>query len=528
MLSATRSTAMRRERLAAEHVPYTAHVSAEVVKTSSGDYIQAFRLGGASFESADDEQLNGWHERLNVLWRNLASPQVALWTHLIRRPERAAPTTAEGPGFAHLLKARYRERLAGETLMANDLYIALCYRPTSGLASGAISRLLMRSRLAPADGELADALDSCAKLAQVLHASLARYEPEPLRIYCWNDTCCSALLEYLALLINGEWRRVPLPRSPLRHVLVTTRLLFGTEAIEYRMPTTSRVGAMLAIKEYPTPSAVGMFNRLLSAPFPLVLTQSFTFLSRAAGQALLQRQYVRMVNAGDFAREISDRYKVAVDLAVHEPPAGGDPRNFHAHLLTTTREVTPTGLGAKTGIDMELRERRRRGLPDHRQEYISLRERWATLTNDALREAHIDARIDHRSLAAQGIDREPRPSIPLMHLKMEQRGLHSQVAERLRAKYRDTVAHRLERQAGREGQDDALRERQSARSAAVATVARTDVEEIRRRAREAWLQLRTQESQTSAQSSDRDQGSEREAREHDAAAAKSSQDDFAL
>ena len=236
----------------------------------------------------------------------------------------------------------------------------------------------------------------------------------------------------------------------------------------------------------------------------------------------------RVALARAFSREIADRYRVAVDLAVHEPPAGGDPRNFHAHLLTTTREVTPAGLGAKAGIDMDLRERRRRGLPDHRQEYIRLRERWATLTNDALREANIDARIDHRSLAAQGLDREPRPSIPLMHLKMEQRGLHSQVAEGLRAKYRERVARRLERQAGREGQDDVLRERQAARSGAVATAASADVEEIRRRAREAWLQLRSREPQPNAQSSDRDQGSEREAREHDTASAKSPQDDFAL
>src|SRR5215813_14028022 len=117
MLSVTRSTAIRRERLAAEHIPYTAHVSAEVVKTSSGDYIQAFRLGGASFESADDEQLNGWHERLNVLWRNLASPHIALWTHLIRRPESGALTAPAGGGFAHSLSTRYRERLARETLM---------------------------------------------------------------------------------------------------------------------------------------------------------------------------------------------------------------------------------------------------------------------------------------------------------------------------------------------------------------------------------------------------------------------------
>ncbi|HEV2287291.1 MAG TPA: hypothetical protein VGR80_14705, partial [Steroidobacteraceae bacterium] len=69
----------------------------------------------------------------------------------------------------------------------------------------------------------------------------------------------------------------------------------------YRMPCGSRVGAMLGIKEYPTPSVAGMFNRLLSAPFALVMTHSFTFLSRAAAQGLLQRQFHRMANAGDFA-----------------------------------------------------------------------------------------------------------------------------------------------------------------------------------------------------------------------------------
>jgi type IV secretion system protein VirB4 len=335
---ASRSAASRRERPAAEHVPYTAHVSDGVVKTSFGDYIQAFRLGGASFESADDEQLNAWHERLNVLWRNLASPHVALWTHLIRRPERPAWATPVGHDFGHILSARYGERLAGATLMVNDLYLALCYRPAAGLASGVISRLLMRSRMAPADGELVDALDSCAKLAQAVRASLARYEPEPLRTYRWGDTWCSSLLEYLALLINGEWRRVPLPVGPLSHALVTTRLLFGTEAIEYRMPAGTRVGAMLAIKEYPTPSVVGMYNRLLSAPFPLVLTQSFAFLSRAAGQALLQRQYFRMINAGDFAVSQAAELKEALDALTSNDFVMGD-HHFSLQVLADLQET---------------------------------------------------------------------------------------------------------------------------------------------------------------------------------------------
>jgi type IV secretion system protein VirB4 len=313
VLSGGRAQRLRRERVAAEYIPYTAHVADAVVKTGAGDYVLAFRLGGASFESADDETLNSWHERLNVLWRNLASPNIAVWTHLVRRPLRAPPPVAAGEGFAALLAARYRERLAGEAMMVNELYLALCYRPVAGLAVGLASRLLARTQAASAAAELSDALDNCAKLAQTVHAALARYEPEALGTYRCGPYWCSSLVEYLALLVNGERRRVPLPQGPLAEALVTTRLLFGSEAIEYRLPARTRVAAMLGIKEYPTPSSVGMFNRLLSAPFALVLTQSFSFLSRAAGQALLQRQHVRFTNAGDFAVSQAAQLKQALD-----------------------------------------------------------------------------------------------------------------------------------------------------------------------------------------------------------------------
>jgi len=289
VLSTRRASALRRERTAAQRIPYTAHVADRVVTTASGDYLQAFRLGGASFESADDEQLNSWHERLNVLWRNLASPNIALWTHVVRRPERACVPVTAGCGFVDILTARYRERLAGETLMVNELYLAVLYRAAAGLAAGMLSKALTRTRSVSPGLERADALDACAKLGQMARASLARYEPEPLGTYRCGNRWCSSLLEYLGLLINGEWRRVPLPAGPLSEGLATTRLLFGTETIEYRTPCATRAGAVLGIKEYPTPSVVGMYNRLLSASFPLVLTQSFCFLSEGSAPAWPQR-----------------------------------------------------------------------------------------------------------------------------------------------------------------------------------------------------------------------------------------------
>ena len=155
----------------------------------------------------------------------------------------------------------------------------------------------------------------------------------------------------------------------------------------------------------------------------------------------------RVALARAFSQEVSDHYKVAVDLAVHEPRPSGDPRNHHAHLLMTTREVSPAGLGAKAGLELSTHDRTKLGLPSSSQEFTAIRERWATITNEALAEANIEARVDHRSLAEQGIDREPRPHIPFAAYKIERAGKHSEVAEGIRADYNARVQARQEQQA---------------------------------------------------------------------------------
>ena len=148
--------------------------------------------------------------------------------------------------------------------------------------------------------------------------------------------------------------------------------------------------------------------------------------------------------ARDFSRELTQRYGAALDLAVHAPRAhpGSDPRNFHAHLLATTREVTEQGFGAKTAIDLNSETRFARGLRSGRDELLFLRERWASVANGALHEAGLEVRIDHRTLAAQGINREPQPHMPAAAVHLERRGYLSYVGERLRAQYAARVAAR--------------------------------------------------------------------------------------
>ncbi|MFX8685114.1 hypothetical protein ABTM63_20275, partial [Acinetobacter baumannii] len=78
--------------------------------------------------------------------RNIASPQVALWTHIVRRRERTLLPRERVEHFSDVLEAKYAARLAGETLMVNELFVAVIYRPLAGMATGTVSRLVSNVR----------------------------------------------------------------------------------------------------------------------------------------------------------------------------------------------------------------------------------------------------------------------------------------------------------------------------------------------------------------------------------------------
>lgn len=149
--------------------------------------------------------------------------------------------------------------------------------------------------------------------------------------------------------------------------------------------------------------------------------------------------------ARSFARELSDKYLCAVDLAIHRPRPGADPRNHHAHLLMTLREVSPNGFGRRTSLELGGRERYQLGIPGtSRNEYLELRSRWAELVNQALQSAGLTERVDHRSLEHRGIDREPTMSVPEKVFYAERRlNGPSAAGDEIRARHRERVEARL-------------------------------------------------------------------------------------
>ena len=141
-----------------------------------------------------------------------------------------------------------------------------------------------------------------------------------------------------------------------------------------------------------------------------------------------------------FARELADKYQIAVDVAIHAPGTRGDQRNHHAHILTSTNKVQGHGFGNKAR-ELDFVAHNMAGKVGQANEIDLVRERWEQLANQALEKAGQEARIDHRSLEDQGIyDRAPTVHLGSDATAIKRRGGVSTIEERAKEQAAEFMA----------------------------------------------------------------------------------------
>ena len=116
---------------------------------------------------------------------------------------------------------------------------------------------------------------------------------------------------------------------------------------------------------------------------------------------------------------------MVADIVIHDKGAG----NPHAHVLLTTRDITPEGFGLKR---RDWNPAFAKGQVKDKDKIIDFRASWAEYANAALEKNGIQERIDHRSFAEREIQ-----LIPTIHegphvRAMEERGIDTEVGQKNR------------------------------------------------------------------------------------------------
>ena len=136
----------------------------------------------------------------------------------------------------------------------------------------------------------------------------------------------------------------------------------------------------------------------------------------------------RKTLAHKFAQTLADRYGTIADCAIHQPTQkeidrGADPRNFHAHILFTTRTASLDDnneiiLTDKADIELSDTKRHKLGMERVSVEIKEVRQLWEQLANEKLAEHKHDL-IDCRSYADQGKEIEPQLKMGSVATKLE-------------------------------------------------------------------------------------------------------------
>lgn len=143
-------------------------------------------------------------------------------------------------------------------------------------------------------------------------------------------------------------------------------------------------------------------------------------------------EVTRKALAHNFAQSLADKFGVITDCAIHQPTdkeieKGADARNFHAHIMLTTRkaELDANGkiqLTGKSDCELSDTDRKKFGLSRAKDEVKEIRELWETLANAKLEEQN-HLLIDSRSYKSQGIGLRAQIKLGKDATHMERKGI---------------------------------------------------------------------------------------------------------
>ena len=287
-----------------EFIPFSTHVSPSVLKTTGGDYLLVWHLGGLPFVGREEWEIEHRHNTFNRMLQTLRAPDfvnVAFWVHDVRRKRRIKDNSQFDQAFNQQMSDAYFEALSSQKIMQNELYLTMIYRP---VVTG--KRFVEKSTsTTQLQSEQDQAIGKIQELAGNVEAVLKDYSPYRLGMYeASNGIVFSETLEFFGYLLNRIDEPVPVLQSPVHSYLPVSRHMFSDKTGDFIINTPSganHFGAILNVKEFTDGTYPGILNGLKYLDFDYVITHSFSPMGRQDALKVLDRTKGMMISSGDKA-----------------------------------------------------------------------------------------------------------------------------------------------------------------------------------------------------------------------------------
>lgn len=308
------------ETSASTYIPYKSFWNSNTLLLKDNSMLRVIKVKGFSFETADDEDIDIKKQARNNLMKGMASGNLVLWFHTIRRRREAFPDGEMTNIFTKKVNDEWKARHNGDRCFINEHYITIIRKEdTAGLAKIAALAKKIRNK---ADTEAAgrDLKESFSELEEITNRvinGLSAYGPELLDISETPDGVFSEICKFLGSIVNcgytQNYRFVP---YGVDRYLPLNRIYFGQKNFEVRFPFETKYGGIVSVKEYRPATNAGMLDGFLQLPFEFIISQSFQFVNRMIAISSMQLQQRRLIQAEDVAVSQIHEIDEALDAAM--------------------------------------------------------------------------------------------------------------------------------------------------------------------------------------------------------------------
>ena len=307
----------KRERRLAKSVPWCAPIKDGITLLGDSSVVAVYKVEGTAWETAEPDDIEYLHARLNMTWRSVARDDLIL-TILQCRGEANPDDDLSGEfrtPFAARLDHRYREGLYDHMLYANSTLLCIQVRPARPAGDWVGDRMDKRRTAKQADAP-ADRVRRLEVAMALIASNLARYNPTLLNVVQRGRALYSEAAEAIVFAATGMWRPVPVTTGFMGAAMFNERIIFGKETIEIRGPGTTQFAAMLGMGNYPSNFWPGMFGHLHATEYRHTVMHSFRCMSSTEGHEVLTRKQNKLLHAGDkAASQATELHQAADDLA---------------------------------------------------------------------------------------------------------------------------------------------------------------------------------------------------------------------
>ena len=367
-----RNKVMSKEYPTKGFIPYLYHLDENTIYTKKGHLVQVIKLGGFSFETADDDDVDIKKNIRNFLFKGMADPCINLYFHIIRRKQdvySGASNSIDMPdGFASYLDQKWVQNHQNHKGFLNELYITISYKVKKGINISFIDNLFSKKEARNSENEsMIEGFEQLQEATNRVINSLRQYNPEILGIAERYNQKYSEVAEFFSTIVScGNSSNILLGGNELDRSISNQRMYFGKKAIEIkRINGQSKFAGIVSLKEYSQKTWAGMTDGFLQMPFEFVISQSFQFINRQIAVTKMQLHQNRMIQAGDKAISQIAGISQALDMAMSGEIAFGTHhltvmcmadslKELENALSMASVELTNTGgIGVREHVNME-------------------------------------------------------------------------------------------------------------------------------------------------------------------------------